>query len=131
MNFKLPMMLLTACALIAPARLLAAVPVELTGNTAADDTLRRDIVQTITYYGSAFDCPAPSKVRASTLNAAMISSDAPYRAPSLNADYEEWDATFCGKTYRFFVSFWPDPQGGSFLSVQYPYPAGAPSAIGR
>lgn len=107
----------------------AGVAVELTGNTAADNTLQRDILQNITFYGAAFQCPAPTRVRASMLNASMIPSDADYRAPSLKASYEEWDATFCGKTYRFFVKFWPDPQGGSFLSVTYPYPAGAPSAI--
>lgn len=129
MHFKLPVVLWGLCLIAVPVPSAAAVPVLLTGNTAANDTLQVDILQNITLFGDAFDCPAPSKVRISRLNAAMISSSAPYRAPSLNASYEEWDATFCGKTQRFFVSFWPDPQGGSFLSVQYPYPAGAPSAI--
>lgn len=131
MYSKLKIILFAVSALAVPVSLSARVPVELTGNTAADDALQNDILQNIANFGPAFDCAAPSKVRASILNASMISSDAPYRAPSLNASYEEWDAMFCGKTYRFFVSFWPDPQGGSFLSVRYPYPAGAPSAISR
>ena len=131
MHTKPPVVLWSLFLIALPVPSAAGVPVHLTGNTAADDALQADILQNITNFGDAFDCPAPSKVRASTLNAAMISSSAPYRAPSLRASYEEWDATFCGKTYRFFVSFWPDPQGGSFLSVQYPYPAGAPSAISR
>ena len=131
MQSKLRVMLWCLCLPAVPGASVAAVPVQLTGNSAANDTLQADIVQNITKFGAAFDCPAPSKIRASMLNAAMISSSAAYRAPSLNAAYEEWDATFCGKTHRFFVSFWPDPQGGSFLSVQYPYPPGAPSAITR
>ena len=123
------MLAMAAGALSAP--LAAGVPVELTGNSGADNVLQKDILQTITYYGAAFGCPAPSKVRASALNAAMVPSDASYAMHSLRAAYEEWDAVFCGKSYRFFVSYAPDPNGGSFLSVQYPYPAGAPSAISR
>jgi len=129
MNFGLSLVALSASAMSAAA--FAAVPVQLAGHTAANDTLQHDIIQTITQYGGAFDCPAPSRVRASMLNAAMISSDAGYAAPSISASYEEWDATFCGKAHRFFVKFWPDPQGGSFLSVEYPYPPGAPAAITR
>lgn len=114
---------LAALAVVAP--LPAAVPVHLTGNSAADETLRKDIVQTITYFGSALDCPAPSEIRATMLNSSMIPSS--LRKPSLNTAYEQWEATFCGKKHKFFVSFWPDPAGGSFLSVQHPYPANAPS----
>lgn len=106
----------------------AGVPVLVTGQSTADAVLQRDIVQTINYYGVAFDCPAPSSIRASVLNAAMIPSDADYRAPSLRASYEQWNAIFCGKNHRFLVRFWPDPKGGSFLVVTYPYPPGAPSA---
>ena len=131
MRFKTTAALCAMLMATAPSPSFAAVPVRLTGNTAADSTLQRDIVQTITYYGAAFDCAAPNEIRASILNSAMIPSDADYRAPSLRASYEEWDATFCGKTHRFLVSYWPDPQGGSFLKVTYPYPEGAPSAILR
>jgi len=130
-TLRLPFGLLAILALPVSYSVAAGVPVELSGNTAADNTLQHDVLQNITYYGAAFQCPAPSKVRASMLNASMIPSDADYRAPSLRASYEEWDATFCGKTYRFFVKFWPDPQGGSFLTVTYPYPAGAPSAVSQ
>lgn len=121
------MLLLTLTAGMAAAPSGAGVPVRPTGHSAANKILQKDILQTITYYGAAFDCPAPTAVKASMLNSSMISSS--LRKPSLNTSYEEWDAIFCGKTYRFFVSFWPDPQGGSFLSVQYPYPPGAPSAF--
>ena len=124
---KLPIALLAFAAFTVPAPLTAGVPVHLTGNSAADDTLQKDILQTITHYGAAFNCPAPSNVRANMLNSSMVPPS--LRKPSLRASYEEWDAIFCGKTYRFFVTFWPDPQGGSFLSVTYPYPPGAPAAI--
>ena len=131
MAAKLLKVMLAVAAGAVSAPLAAGVPVELTGNTGADDVLQKDILQTITYYGAAFGCPAPSKVRASVLNAAMVPTDASYAMHSLRAAYEEWDAVFCGKGYRFFVSYAPDPNGGSFLAVQYPYPAGAPSAIAR
>jgi hypothetical protein len=130
-DLQLPVRLLAVSVLAIAAPISAGVPVELTGETAADGTLQHDILQTITLYGAAFKCPAPSRVRASMLNASMIPSDAAYSAPSLAASYEEWDANFCGKDHRFFVKFWPDAQGGSFMSVSYPYPAGAPSAISR
>ena len=55
-----------------------------------------------------------------------VPASADYRAPSQNAGYEEWKANFCGKTENFFISYWPDPNGGSFLKVTYPYPDGAP-----
>ena len=105
----------------------AAVPVRLTGHTGADDVLQKDIVQTVANYGAAFGCPAPTEIRTSMLNASMVPDS--LRKPSLVTAYEEWDADFCGKTHRFFVSYWPDPEGGSFLSVSYPYPVGAPGAI--
>lgn len=127
MPAKLPVALLALVALALPEPLPAAVPVRLTGNSAADEVLQKDILQTITYYGTAFNCPAPSEVRANMLNSSMIPSS--LRKPSLRASYEEWDAIFCGKTYRFFVTFWPDPQGGSFLGVTHPYPPGAPTAV--
>lgn len=107
----------------------AAVPVHITGNTTADDVLIKDIVQTITYYGDAFHCASPSDIRVSMLNSSMI--PAALRKPSLNTSYEEWDAIFCGKTHAFFVTHWPDPAGGSFLAVTYPYPVGAPTATFR
>ena len=109
--------------------LSAGVPVHVTGNTGADGVLAKDIVQTITYFGDSFNCPAPSEIRTSQLNASMVPSG--LRKPSLRAAYEEWDANFCGKIERFFITYWPDPAGGSFLSVTYPYPAGAPSATFR
>jgi hypothetical protein len=107
-----------------PAPLVAQVPVHLTGHSAADDTLQNDIVKTIALYGDAFHCPAPSEITASMLNSSMIPSS--LRKPSLNTSYEHWDATFCAKHYSFFVTFFPDPNGGSFLSVAYPYPTTAP-----
>jgi hypothetical protein len=107
----------------------ASEQVRLTGRSAADDELQTDIVRTITLYGSAFHCPAPSVIAADLLNAASV--PVRLRPDSPDASFEEWDATFCGKKQRFFVSFWPDPKGGSFLSVQYPYPADAPRAAVR
>lgn len=109
----------------------AAVPVRLTGHTGADAVLQKDIVQQITYFGLAFDCPAPTEIRASALNASMIAPGSSFAINAPNVAYEKWDAEFCGKTERFFVAFWPDPAGGSFLSVTHPYPAGAPGATLR
>jgi hypothetical protein len=123
MTAKLPTLLLFLFALT-PGPLSAQVPVRLTGHSAADDTLQTDIVKTIALYGGAFHCPPPSEITASMLNSSMIPSS--LRKPSLSASYEHWDATFCTKHYSFFVTFFPDPNGGSFLSVSYPYPTNAP-----
>ena len=129
MTFSLRKRLLVLALLAAAGPLSAGVPVRVTGNTGADDLLTKDIVQTIANFGDTFDCPAPSEIRTSQLNASMVPSG--LRKPSLRAAYEEWDADFCGKTERFFIIYWPDPAGGSFLTVTYPYPAGAPSATFR
>jgi hypothetical protein len=123
MTAKLPMPLLLLFALTS-APLSAQVPVHLTGYSAADEALLNDIVKTIALYGDAFHCPAPSEIAASMLNSSMIPQ--PLRKPSLNTSYEHWDVTFCTKHYDFFVTFFPDPKGGSFLAVEYPYPASAP-----
>ncbi|WP_309602002.1 hypothetical protein, partial [Sphingomonas sp.] len=129
MTFKWRKRWLVLALLAAAGPLSAGVPVRVTGNTGADDLLTKDIVQTITYFGDTFDCPAPSEIRTSQLNASMVPSG--LRKAALRAAYEEWDADFCGKTERFFITYWPDPAGGSFLSVTYPYPATAPSATFR
>lgn len=129
MTFKWRKRWLVLALLAAAGPLSAGVPVRVTGNTGADDLLTKDIVQTITYFGDTFDCPAPSEIRTSQLNASMVPSG--LRKAALRAVYEEWDADFCGKTERFFITYWPDPAGGSFLSVTYPYPATAPSATFR
>ena len=129
MSSKLSIALLNLSALAASAPALSGVPVRLSGRTAADSELQRDILQNIVVFGSAFNCAAPSQVRISVVDPASIPQGADYLAPSRRATYEEWDAEFCGKTHRFFVSFWPDPAGGSFLAVQYPYPAGAPAGV--
>ena len=123
MTAKAPLLLLSLLTLT-PAPSSAQVAVHLTGHSAADDTLQNDIVKTIALYGAAFDCPAPSEITASMLNSSMIPTS--LRKPSLNTSYERWDATFCAKRYSFFVTFYPDPNGGSFLGVQYPYPPNAP-----
>jgi hypothetical protein len=107
------------------------VPVAMSGRTAASGELRHDILKTIALYGTAFGCPAPSEVRIEPLNSSMVSPNASYHSKLLGTSYEEWDARFCGETYRFLVKFAPDPEGGSFLSVTYPYPSDAPSAISR
>jgi hypothetical protein len=115
-----------ASAALASTAVAAPVPVRLTGMSQADEALRKDILQNVTMFGVAFDCPAPSEVQTSIITAARIPSAANYRAPSDKASYEEWKANFCGRTESFLISFWPDPNGGSFLNVTYPYPEGAP-----
>ncbi len=107
------------------------VAVHLGGRTAADDELQTGILKTIALYGAAFGCAAPSQVKVAPLNASAISPNASFYSPALGSAYEEWDATFCGKTHRFLVTFAPDPKGGSFLSVAYPYPGDAPSPTFR
>jgi hypothetical protein len=106
--------------------LAAPVQVRVTGTTNADGVLIHDILQHVTLFGGAFNCPAPSTVQTSVIPAARIPASAEYRSPSDEAFYEEWRADFCGTQRDFFISHWPDPNGGSFLKVSYPYPDGAP-----
>lgn len=120
----LAVMSFAACATLSSA---TPIRVKVEGRSAADRILQTDILHTITLYGALWDCPAPTSVRVSKLNSSMIPPT--LRKPSLEAAYEEWNALFCGKRQRFFVSFWPDPAGGSMLSVQYPYPTGAPTGV--
>ncbi|HEU0309649.1 MAG TPA: hypothetical protein VFR36_00320 [Sphingomicrobium sp.] len=106
----------------------AAEPIKFTGTTTAHGELRRDVLQLIIPFGGA-DCPMPSEIRTGMLNASMISPNASYYSPALGMTYERWDVKFCGKTERFLIKFLPDPQGGTFLSVEHPYPADAPSGF--
>ena len=102
------------------------VPIHITGTSNADGELLQDIVQNVTNFGAAFDCPAPSTIRTSIISPSRIPASAEYRVPSPDAGYEEWKADFCGQTEAFLISFWPDPNGGSFIKISYPYPDGAP-----
>jgi len=113
-------------AAVATTALGAPVGVRVTGASQADGELLKDILQNVTMFGDAFNCPAPSVVEMSIIPASRIPASADYRASSEHAAYEEWDANFCGKTEPFFISFWPDPKGGSFINVIYPYPDAAP-----
>src|SRR5690242_2907549 len=104
------------------------VQVRVTGTSNADGVLIRDILQHIALFGPAFNCPAPSLVQASVIPSSRIPASADYRGPTDQASYEEWKADFCGKQQDFFITHWPDQNGGSFLKVTFPYPDGAPHA---
>ena len=104
----------------------APVQVQVTGTSNADGTLIQDIVRHIALFGPAFKCSAPSSLEPSVIPRSSIPASADYKADSDLAGYEDWKADFCGKTAEFLVTYWPDPNGGSFLKVTYPYPTGAP-----
>ncbi|GAA3904888.1 hypothetical protein GCM10022276_24370 [Sphingomonas limnosediminicola] len=104
----------------------AGVPVRVVGHSNADGELLKDILQNVTYFGAAFDCPAPSVIQTSVISPSRVPRSADYRVDSDQAGYEDWKANFCGKTEDFLIAFWPDPNGGSFIKVTYPYPDGAP-----
>ena len=118
-------MVIVAAAALGSSASAALAQVHLTGRSAADDQLQHDIVQQVSLLGGT-ECEAPSEIRASVIHPSRIPSTAEYRAPSDNASYEEWDANFCGKLSPVLVTFWPDPNGGSFIVVTYPYPEDAP-----
>lgn len=128
MASKLPIVLLATFAIGTSMQATAAEPIKFTGTTSAHGELRRDVLQLIVPFGGA-DCPMPSEIRTGMLNASMISPNASFYSPALGTTYERWDAKFCGKVERFLIKFLPDPQGGTFLSVEYPYPADAPSGF--
>jgi hypothetical protein len=128
MASKLPIVLLATFAFGTSIQATAAGPIRFIGTTTARGELRNDVVQLIVPFGGA-DCPMPSEVRTGILNSSMISPNASYYSPALGTTYERWDARFCGKVERFLIKFLPDPQGGTFLSLEYPYPADAPSGF--
>ncbi len=106
----------------------AAEPIKFLGTTGAHGELRRDALRLIVPFGG-YECPSPSEIRTAILNSSMISRNASYYSPVLGTVYERWEAKFCGKTERFMVKFIPDPKGGTFVVVDYPYPAGAPTGM--
>lgn len=128
MASKLPIVLLATLAFGTSMQAAAAEPIKFIGTTSAHGELRRDVLQLIVPFGGA-DCPMPSEIRTGMLNASMISPNASFYSPALGTTYERWEVKFCGKIERFLVKFLPDPQGGTFLSVGYPYPADAPSGF--
>lgn len=128
MASKLSIVLLATFAFGTSMQSNAAQPIKFTGTTSAQGELRRDVLQLIVPFGGA-DCPMPSEIRTGMLNASMISPNASYYSPALGTTYERWDVKFCRKVERFLIKFLPDPQGGTFLSLVYPYPADAPSGF--
>jgi len=102
------------------------VPVRIVGNTNADGELLQDIMQNVVNFGGAFDCPAPSLIQASVIPPGRIPASADYRAASSQASYEEWKANYCGRSETLLITYWPDPNGGTFIKLIYPYPEDAP-----
>jgi hypothetical protein len=128
MASKLSIVLLATFAFGTPIQLAAAEPIKFTGTTTAHGELRGDVLRLIIPFGGA-DCPMPSEIRTGVLNASMISPNASFYSPALGTTYERWEVKFCGRLERFLIKFLPDPQGGTFLSVEHPYPADAPSGF--
>lgn len=126
MASKLYIVLLATVAFGTAMKAAAAAPIKFIGTTTAHGELRKDVLQLILPFGGS-DCPMPSETQTVILNASMISPNASFYSPGLGTTYEKWDVKFCGKMKSFLVKFLPDPQGGTFLSIGYPYPADAPS----
>jgi hypothetical protein len=113
-------------ALLSASATASSVQVRITGTTRANKVLVADVLRHISVFGPKFNCLAPTTIETSAIAPWRIATSAAYRAPSEHAFYEEWIADFCGSSQNFLVSYWPDPNGGSFLKVTYPYPAAAP-----
>lgn len=124
----LPAMLLATFAFGTSMETNADEPVRFIGNSTAHGELRRDVLELVIAFGET-DCPMPSEIRTGILNPSRVSPNASYYSPVPNTIYERWDAKFCGKMERFLVKLAPDPKGGTFVGLEYPYPPDAPSGM--
>lgn len=99
--------------------------VHLSGETAVDDVLARDIMRTIRLVAeSRENCATISSVETAVLGG-YRPSDARYRVAD-EATYERWAVSLCGRTVPFLISYWPAPQGGMMFNVGHPAPVDMP-----
>ena len=119
---------LFAATLAGSAANAAPVPIQYAGNSGAEGELLQDIVQNLVNYGAIFDCASPTTLKATALDPRLHPSNTGLSSSEENAPLEEWEADYCGEKQRFSVRYWPDPNGGTFISID-PYRDGAPSLV--
>jgi hypothetical protein len=111
-------------ALVASAILFAAssasaqTEVRFTGETTADDTLIRDVMQhLISYIHDNLKCDNVELVEAKVLPEESIERDPADPEGTQPATYENWVATYCGTSKSFRVVFWASKEGGTMFRI--------------
>jgi len=99
--------------------------VRVTGNTTANDELLRDTLNNLTNFAPSFGCDRISTVDTHVFPPDTIPRYASYRVNGDKVIYERWTANFCGKFVKFMVIYISDPNGGTYISIGYPYPRDA------
>ena len=111
-------------ALVASAMLFAAptasaqTEVRFTGETTADETLIRDVMQhLISYIHNNLKCDNVELVEAGVLPEESIRRDPTDPEGTGPATYENWVATYCGTSKSFLVVFWASKEGGTMFRI--------------
>ena len=100
--------------------------VRVTGESTADATVIRDVLQQILLVGAgALECNQLTLVEASVLPEGWLPADPKYRPGPPGTRYERWEATLCGRVVPFLLGFWDAPGGGTMFQVGFPFPAAA------
>jgi hypothetical protein len=110
---------------LAPVANATPAPVRVTGNTTANDELLHDTLNNLTQFAPTFDCDRISTVDTHVFPPDSIPRYASYRVDRDKVSYERWTANFCGKFVKFMVIYITDPEGGTFIKIEYPYPRDA------
>jgi hypothetical protein len=115
--------ILVVCAILFAASTASAqTEVRFRGETTADDTLIRDVMQhLIGYIHNNLKCDDVKLVEAGVLPEDSIERDPADPEGTQPATYENWVATYCGTSKPFLVVFWASKEGGTmFRIVQRP-----------
>ncbi len=96
----------------------AQTEVRFTGETTADETLIRDVMQhLISYIHDNLKCENVELVEADVLPEESIKRDPADPEGTGPATYENWVATYCGTSKAFLVVFWASKEGGTMFRI--------------
>ena len=104
----------------------AQTEVRFTGETTADETLIRDVMQhLVSYIHDNLKCENVELIEAEVLPEGSIKRDPTDPEGTQPATYENWVATYCGTSKSFLVVFWASKEGGTMFRIAL-RPAGKP-----
>ncbi len=104
--------------LFAASTAFAQTEVRFTGETTADETLIRDVMQhLISYIHDKLKCENVELVEAEVLPKESIKRDPADPEGTQPATYENWVATYCGTSKSFRVVFWASKEGGTMFRI--------------
>jgi hypothetical protein len=102
----------------ATAAAFAQTEVQFKGETTADETLIRDVMQhLISYIHDKLKCENVELVEAEAVPKESIQRDPADPEGTQPATYENWVATYCGTSKSFRVVFWASKEGGTMFRI--------------